>query len=486
MNLIAKIEKLTLAYGILGVSIFAYILLRALKLDITYDEARTIKDFVPLNYINIINCSSSDANNHILNTLLIKIFYSFGSNTIFFARLPNVLAFILYLFYSYKIAKEFLSDFAGFMLFALLLINPFLLDFYSIARGYGLGLSFQIMSIYYFILLVRNKQLKLVVLTLVSGAFAVLSNLSELNYWVPLLFSVVLAYVLNNNSRNKPTFWLFLFLITSLFALIIYEPIRKLHQNGDLYYGGNSNFYADTLISLTKYTRYTPETSSITYVILNTFIMLFVTRVCVLLIISIKNNVSFTAGNSLIVLLTLAVLSTISQHYLFGTLYLIDRTALFYYPLIMLVLCYSYDLMLESLNKVVPMLILALFGYNFLTNANMYKTALWYFDSHTTSILHQINETGQLENRKITIDFSWPFQKAMYFYTEQGLYPFITIVKSKTDREEINEKADYFIYLGKSLEKVGYDSDKQHIINYKKDTAFYFKNEAVYVFSDIR
>src|SRR5690349_20945978 len=95
---------------LLSIFVFLYVLYRAVHVGITYDEAWTLKSFVPLGPMHIINYSPSDANNHILNTLLIKLFYFIEPTAIFFSRLPTVLAFILYLYSSYKIS-EFLSGF---------------------------------------------------------------------------------------------------------------------------------------------------------------------------------------------------------------------------------------------------------------------------------------------------------------------------------------------------------------------------------------
>ena len=73
--------------------------IRAVVLGITYDEAWTINDFVHQRVINILNYTPCDANNHILNTLAIKLVYFLTGASTFTTRLPNVLAFIVYLYF---------------------------------------------------------------------------------------------------------------------------------------------------------------------------------------------------------------------------------------------------------------------------------------------------------------------------------------------------------------------------------------------------
>lgn len=181
--------------------------------------------------------------------------------------------------------------------------------------------------------------------------------------------------------------------------LIIYEPIRKLKENGNLYYGGYKSFYSDTLVSLTKYTFYTPNTSSIIIYSLNIFIIILL----ISLLLSFYFNRQLLNSKNLLFGITLfCVLSVITQHYLIGTLYLIDRTALFFYPLFVICLCFSLnDFSKKWFAKIIALIVVCSFCFNFLLNANFYKTATWYFDAYTMSILNVLNEKGKVENRKI-------------------------------------------------------------------------------------
>ena len=46
--------------------------------------------------------------------------------------------------------------------------------------------------------------------------------------------------------------------------------------------------------------------------------------------------------------------------------------------------------------------------------------------------------------------------------------------------------ADYYIYYGTPMYKVGYAGDKQKILEIKKDTVMKFEKERVYVFRNMR
>lgn len=470
------------AYVIIAILTCCYVVARTFTVDITYDEVWTINEFVPQSIIHILNYTPCDANNHIINTLLIKLLLVFGNHSLWVARLPNVLAFVMYLLYSYKITSRYLSPFVGIACFLLLLLNPFLLDFFSIARGYGLSLGFLLASIYYTLQYANEAQTPALCKAIGLGAIGVLCNFSLLNYAVSLVCVVnITALFLRKKIHFKTTFLCSL-LVAALLTTVVYEPIRKLKQNGNLYYGGNTSFYSDTLVSLAKYCFYSPETNSLIFYSLNVF--LFILILTTTLSFFYKDKL-FLRKNIVLSITILCIFSVIIQHYLLDTLYLIDRTALFFYPLFILVLSFSFNSFLCSIKNWIIALIAIVFSVNFFYHANLYKTAIWYFDAHTSTILNTLNEKGKKENKKLKIDFSWPFESSIAYYTKKNEYPFIEIVKNKSNREDLNAETDYYLYLTKSLEKVGYDANAQKIITLKKDTTLEYKPENILVFENI-
>lgn len=182
---------------------FLYVLVRAVTVDITYDEAWTIRYFVRLDAMHILNCTPCNANNHIANTLLIKLLFGYGQGSVFLARLPNVLAFVLYLYFAFRIAGRFLSGFVPVAALLLLILNPFLLDFFSIARGYGLSLAFEMASLYFLLSFVSRKTGKHALWSLLFGGAAVICNFTLLNYWLVLLLVINLLTFAEKQVRHR-------------------------------------------------------------------------------------------------------------------------------------------------------------------------------------------------------------------------------------------------------------------------------------------
>lgn len=477
-------KKYRCFYIVISSIIFIYVFLRALLLEITYDEAWTIDSFVQLKLIHILNYTPINANNHILNTLLIKLFISLFGDFIIVSRLPNLIAFAFYLFYSYKISSRYLKPYMGIILFIALFCNPFLLDFFSLARGYGIALAFMISSLYYLIYFVSYYKLKTAYISLILASFSVLSNFPFLNYWLGVFFIIHFSYLLNRGNRKR--FFKLLGISTIVLialAIIIYEPIRKLVQFHGLYYGGNTGFFTDTLTSLTAYSLNQLNNHFIVSIILILFLSLFLITITLSLIgnpfqLKLLSDRRFF----LLLLLLIPILSSIVQFHVLGNLYLIDRAALFYYPLFIIVFvfwandCRKY----QTIFLFNSMILIVALIFNQIININIHKTITWDHDSQTTEILSYLNDYGKSSNRVVKLDSSWPFQSSIAYYINRNSFKNVNYVKK--ERYVVENNIDFYMYYDKPLLKVGYDCSKHPIHNYEKDTILQFPIEGIYLF----
>ncbi len=112
---------------------FAGIVIKAASSDLTWDEAwtylfygRTPLGFTVLDY----------ANDHPLNSILIWASTRMFGNSEFIIRIPNVLAGGLYL---YSCARLIGAVRVKLLAFALCVLQPYLLDYFALARGYGIA-----------------------------------------------------------------------------------------------------------------------------------------------------------------------------------------------------------------------------------------------------------------------------------------------------------------------------------------------------------
>ena len=243
-------------YLIIGILFFAYVLIRSILVSVTFDEAWTLHDFVTQSYYNIFTFTPCDANNHILNTISIKTLYYIFPNTLFVARIPNLLAFLLFIYFSFQICKTFLSKKIGIACFALLLLNPFVLDFFSQARGYGLAIAFQMGSIYFLMKYLIEANNKEIIKMMLFSFLSVLSVFSMINFYLAQICILLLATLINRQKYSLKMILLYGVTSSFLLGILIMGPILKLFERHSFYHGGRVSFYADTLTSLTQYSLY--------------------------------------------------------------------------------------------------------------------------------------------------------------------------------------------------------------------------------------
>lgn len=455
-----------------------YVLVRAALVGITFDEIWTLNDYVIQDWFHIINYTPAEANNHMLNTLGVKFLFLFLPENAFVARLPNVLAFGAYLYFSYQLCSRYLMSWVGLVAFILLLANPFLLDFFGLCRGYGLALGFQMGSIFYLVRYVEVKRPSLAFWSLLLGALAVASSFTMLNYWLAIA-GVINVYGLVHAGRNRwqgtPLYTLLV--AVGLFALL-YEPLRKLQLTGRLFYGGHTGFYSDTLVSLTKYSLYSPQAGAATMVVLNVLLFLFL---LVLVVSWAYQRHLFSIKHVLLGTTLVCVAAVWLQHQLLGTLFVIDRAALFFYPLLILVASFSLNGFAHTRFSKLSWLIVGAFCINMLLQGNFNKTAIWYFDAHSRTILAAMNEEGKQAQRIIKLDYSWPVIPSVTYYFTRQPFANVMLMKDPLDRERLNPEATHYIYLGQSLEKVGYNAATQTILQLPVDTLLHFERENIIV-----
>ena len=138
-------------------------------MGITCDEALTYLHFVLKSKINNI---AFVANNHLLNTYLIKfltILTGIKYNE-FLIRIPSLIFYIIYIIYTYRLSHLYKNKY---FISSLLLFNYVINEFASLARGYMMASSIVLMGIYYYkkwLLEKKNNDLKKALfLLLISG-----------------------------------------------------------------------------------------------------------------------------------------------------------------------------------------------------------------------------------------------------------------------------------------------------------------------------
>ncbi|MGQ0828476.1 MAG: hypothetical protein ACT4ON_08790 [Bacteroidota bacterium] len=434
---------------------------RSFNLPFTHDESNSYLHGVHHSFMEIVsnNMPLATANNHMLNTLFMKFFESLFGSSVFALRLQSLIAHGLFLLFTFLLLKDLRSTLVFICGFILLNLNPYLFDFFSLARGYALAIAFMLISLYFLLNFIKNNHPnnhKNLWFTLVFGSLAVLANFALFNYFAALLLLIQLHFLRAFSpgdlswkkyffQKNKPVFITILIL-----GVICFEPIRKLIKFNCLYFGGDKGFWQDTVGSLIqKFTYNQNYQINIPFYIQAIIILFLLFYIGIFIYRFLKKDFSPENDTGFVMLLLLCSMVTVSvtQNLLLGTMFVMERFALFFFPIFMICFIYFFDALHEG-NKFVKIgsmafLILcsSIYSYHFYRTINVTYCDDWRYDADTLHMLQDIEkQIDNKPNNKINLGVSWYFSPTINFYRKTKKLTWL----NEVNREGPIGKYDYY------------------------------------------
>ena len=202
-EIVKKVKNNNFLIYVIGLSIiiFSIVVIRAATSAITWDEAYTYVAYAKeFNIQQLIDIHSNFANNHIINTLMIAVVDNLCNIPYneFIIRLPNIIMLIFYFIGSYMISKD---EKHKYLLFSGLVLNYYVMEFFGLARGYGIAASFIIWMCYFFKKAAKNNyDDKNIFISVIFGLLACYSNTIS----ILALFVICLIYLIQL-IKNKET-----------------------------------------------------------------------------------------------------------------------------------------------------------------------------------------------------------------------------------------------------------------------------------------
>jgi hypothetical protein len=237
----------------LGAIIFVYLLARIILMPVSDDEYMTIHYHSCMPWWDVLTCGQPNkiwsGNNHILNTIFVKLEIGIFGRKDWAIRLHIVVAFLFSFYYALQLLQLYVpSAFRQVLYLTILFCNPYLLDFFAIARGYALSIAGFYIAIYYLILFVQHKQAKHLFLVMLGNFIAIFSNFSAL--YIYFLMALIIVYNLYQNaSASDFKKCLLVFIGGSVFIFIVnIIPFLVVLFNSDIY-GGHTGLYQDCVVN---------------------------------------------------------------------------------------------------------------------------------------------------------------------------------------------------------------------------------------------
>lgn len=430
-------SKIKLANTVLKISIFfifAYIFLRSILVCFTHDES--------LSYTILTGNESQlfTANNHWLNTILMKCCSLILGYSEWSLRLPNVLAFGLYAYSIIKILQlsklHYLTIWLAILVFFL---NPFLLDFFALARGYGLGMGFLTFALYQgFRFFYLDQKTSNLVLFLLSSIACIYANYAFFTPILALELSFFLLFLKLHLGLWKKMTLVYLIEICLLIPAVL--NIQYLSKMNELYAGGDNGVFQDTLKSIFHFSY---ETNWFDFTFWGIYIF---TAITIFSFFKLKSNsVKVMLVWSMVLILIPTVLNFTIQ---MG--FAKDRAAQYWILVGGFIAVFTFNEFIQSnKNLIIRFLYISvtsvLLTVNlivFISHFNLHHSIIWMSDSDVKTALQTIEKLNIKKGPK-TLGISWTLEPSVNYYRETKSLNWLKPV----NRDGISGVYDYYLFF---------------------------------------
>jgi hypothetical protein len=440
----------------IGTCFFLYVAIRAQSVGFTIDESQSVFLAKENSYWDLIRYKKPESNNHFMISVWLKFCLKSGVWQEWILRLPCVLATLVFLRYAYKLSQLISTDkWISIACFILFLANPFVDDFFSLARGYGLGIAFQMASMYYLVRFFDGLLAKNIGKCLFFAALATLGHFMFLNFYLTIAGLVLVILIWDsmvnqfNNGKKIAIYWA---LITGLLAWFLYVPLTNLIKNGPKNYGSNKGFVADTFQSMVRSSYSgstdigdTPVLWAMIYGLLGlTMLVGIFTLTQWLRDRKSLSNLALLMGFATFIGMALV---TILLNLCFKQPYPVTRMTIAFYLPMALTISAGFCALQSTIGSrflAAFWVILALLG--FFRAANLTYTIEWAGHALDREIVQWLaqNENQRSEQDKLTITANSYFAPGIHFYTEKQKMKWIKEI-SYCQPPDLGPKSDYLI-----------------------------------------
>lgn len=321
--------------GIIALLLFLYSAIRSATVCFTIDEAFTFQRYVKNSNFFPQEYDMHTANFHMLNTWMMIICAKLFGIAEWSLRLPSVLAHGVFLFFTAKYAAKSRQGWSVVAIFILLNVHPYMLDFFSLARGYGLQLAFVAGSLWYVgEFFTKGKQLKHLILTLTFAGLGMWANFGGLLIFTAVVLVVFFGIIFAKEyaARRKILGVALLGLAALPFAAVAFYVLVQL-QEVNAFFWGSEGFWQETVCVLGAKLAYPVDGNIYSIPHADTTVMLFVLLVpAAFVLYSAFRNRRSPMGTELLILLAIfgcVLLQAVVQHLVLQSPYPGGRTALF-------------------------------------------------------------------------------------------------------------------------------------------------------------
>lgn len=228
----------TLPLLVIGALVFAYVVARAVLVSFTWDESWTFVHHVLPGELYPAQHGMMSGNHHLLNVWGAWVGAKLFGQREWALRIPNLLAMVVYAFAASRIALRAGRTAWSITGFLLLLGHPYLLEFFALARGYGLAIGLMLMSVWHLVQWSEHPERhRHGALMFLCAGLSVLSHYIMLNFFiaVSVVFALRLVRLRSGMARWRAVRWPFF--ITVVVLTITAPQVLGVLRGGGLIWG---------------------------------------------------------------------------------------------------------------------------------------------------------------------------------------------------------------------------------------------------------
>jgi hypothetical protein len=426
-----------------------------MNLPVVNDETPTAVYYINFNVWQIIMYPDNWPNNHILNTLFVKLLVSLFGNHQLVIRLPNLLSFLVYAIGIFRITRTILKIESIFFLPAVLFFvsNPYMLDFFGLSRGYGMASAMATLSVSYLITGFKGLKNNHIWISYFLSILASYASFTLLNFWCGTSVMVLFYYFTSSEKQYKRLFKPagIIVVISLLYLALIANPMIKMNSTNEFQYWTSKGFYEETVYPLIQYSRsdsrliLNPTSHLIAF-----FIFLIIVVNCIFIFIRLRRSHYNFKGLkeplfvSTIVLLVTAFIN-ILQNLILKTPNLHGRTALFFYPLFIIAFVAFLGLWPEFKGRMAQKILALCFAFICIFHvADRYRLDWvrdWWHDADTFKVMNYLKT--QNDGKTVSLKTTWFCQFSFYYYVYTGKAPWLDL-KEYDKSIDLNTDAEYY------------------------------------------
>lgn len=375
-------------------AVMFYIVVRALSMVMTHDEAYSFYNAKHFWWVETL-CTG---NTHWFNFLAMKTCILFGLEKASQLRWFTLLSSGIFLTTVYFWIKSLKDIPAKVFAFSIALLNPFLLDYLSLARGYSTALMFEVLSIVCFYLASNNKKRNLSTLSLFFAGLAAIANFNSFYFFAAFSLLYFYKYHLKQGFDfiKEKLFYLEMIYAGGIAAVVIKALQFITTCSNDIGAYGAEDLVTGVFMGYVHTWIYHDGMLSIAIIQILAYVF------CVIVVIASIYGIRFSkqhkcawytfASSLLLIMLSL----TIFNKWCFDVLYPTYRTTFMFYPLIAMVLVGFMNAVLtkQKVKSIVTYTISALLTVHFFTTISLYKSFDYWQQADTKTCFTYLDSLG--------------------------------------------------------------------------------------------